>query len=147
MLAEVLDGAGHSVLIIDVRTSAFDRLHDGFTGEAVRGDGTDEGVLRRVGAADADAFLFLTEGDNRNIMGAQVAHHAFHPGQVFAKVNDPVRAEAYAELGIATVCRTTMVADTLLAAIGQPTTGVPSLFERRGPATPADAAPGQAGED
>ena len=134
MLAELLDAAGHSVLIIDIRTGAFDRLAESFKGEAVRGDGTDEGVLRRAGAADADVILFLTEGDNRNIMGAQVARDTLRPGRSFAKVNDPVRAEAYAQLGIDTVCRTTMVADTILTAIGLPATGLPALFARPEPA-------------
>jgi trk/ktr system potassium uptake protein len=154
MLAKILDEAGHSVLVMDIRASAFDRLPESFSGQAVRGDGTDEGILRRAGAAEADAFLFLTEGDNRNIMGAQVARDSLGPQRVFAKVNDPVRAEAYAELGITTVCRTTMVADTLLAAIGEPTTGIPGLYERRDPGAgvderAADAAgprPGAAGE-
>jgi trk system potassium uptake protein len=131
MLAEILDTAGHSVLVMDIRTTAFDRLPESFGGQAVRGDGTDEGILRRVGAADADLLLFLTEGDNRNIMGAQVARDALRPKRVIAKVNDPVRADAYAELGIATVCRTVMVVDTLLASMGEPTTGIPGLYERR----------------
>ena len=135
MLAELLDAAGHAVLVMDVRTSAFDRLPESFGGEAVRGDGIDEGVLRRAGAAEADVFMFLTEGDNRNIMGAQVARDTLRPQRVFAKVNDPVRAEAYSELGITTVCRTTMVADALLAAIGQPATGFPGRFERPEPIT------------
>jgi trk system potassium uptake protein TrkA len=137
MLAEILDLAGHSVLIMDIRTGAFDRLPESFGGEAVRGDGTDEGVLRRAGAVDADVIMFLTEGDNRNIMGAQVARDTLNPRLVFAKVNDPVRAQAYAELGISTVCRTAMVADVLLAAIGLPTTGMPGLFERPEPAAGA----------
>jgi trk system potassium uptake protein TrkA len=139
MLAEILDAAGHAVLVVDIRTSAFARLPESFGGEAVRGDGIDEAVLRRAGAADADLFMFLTEGDNRNIMGAQVARNALQSPRVFAKVNDPVRAEAYAELGIATVCRTAMIADTLLATIGQPPTGIPSLFERPRPAAAGDA--------
>jgi trk system potassium uptake protein TrkA len=129
MLAEVLDAAGHSVLIMDVRTSAFGRLPHSFKGEAVRGDGTDEGALRRAGAAEADLFLTLTEGDNRNIMAAQLARESLGARRVIAKVNDSVRAQAYAELGIGTVCRTTMIADALLGAIGEPATGTPWLFD------------------
>ena len=132
MLAEVLDATGHEVLIMDVRSSAFARLPHSFKGEAVRGDGTDEGILRRAGATGADVFLTLTEGDNRNIMAAQLARESLGAGRVFAKVNDPVRAQAYAELGIGTVCRTTMITDVLLGAIGEPATGTPSLFDGQG---------------
>jgi hypothetical protein len=53
------------------------------------------------------------EGDNRNIMAAQLALEALGIHRDYAKVNDPVRAQAYAELGIGTICRTTMMADGL----------------------------------
>ena len=56
-----------------VRRSAFDRLSSSFGGRALRGDGTDEDVLRRAGAEEADLFLAMTEGDNRNIMATQLA--------------------------------------------------------------------------
>lgn len=131
MLAEILDGAGHAVTIIDVRTSAFSRLAATFKGSAVRADGTDEDALRRAEAEGADLFLALTEGDNRNIMAAQIAREALGVPSVYAKVNDPVRARAYAELGIGTMCRTTMITDALLQAIGERPIGEPSILAGR----------------
>jgi len=126
-MARALDTGGHEVTIIDLVTRAFDRLPATFRGNAVRGDGTDEDTLRRAGAEGADIFLALTEGDNRNIMAAQLALEALGIGRVFAKVNDPVRAQAYSELGIGTICRTTMMADALLDALGQAGGGEPSV--------------------
>ena len=131
-MARALDTGGHEVTIIDLVTRAFDRLPATFRGNAVRGDGTDEDTLRRAGAEGADIFLALTEGDNRNIMAAQLALEALGIGRVFAKVNDPVRAHAYAELGIGTICRTTMMADALLGALGQAGGGEPSIREGAG---------------
>jgi trk system potassium uptake protein TrkA len=128
-MAQALEAAGNDVTIVDLVTRAFDRLPPTFGGNAVRGDGTDEDTLRRAGADGADLFLALTEGDNRNIMGAQLAVEALGIRRVYAKVNDPVRARAYAELGIGTICRTTMMADGLLVAIGQSVTGEPSIHE------------------
>jgi trk system potassium uptake protein TrkA len=128
-MARALEIAGHDVTIIDLLTRAFDRLPATFRGNAVRGDGTDEDTLRRAGAEDADLFLALTEGDNRNIMAAQLAVEALGIHRVYAKVNDPVRAQAYAELGIGTICRTTMMADALLEALGQAGDGEPSIRE------------------
>ena len=113
-VAEAFDRAGHEVIIIDRSTSAFDKLDDSFHGTALRGDGTDEDVLRRAGAQDADLFLALTEGDNRNTMSAQLAAEALGARQVVAKINDPLRAEAYADLGIATICRTDLMLDAIL---------------------------------
>ncbi len=119
-LAERLARIGDEVTVIDLRTDAFDRLEEGFGGQAVRGDGTDEDVLRRAGADGADRFFALTEGDNRNILAAQLASETFAVPVVVAKINDPVRADAYAALGIATICRTTMLVDALGVFLGQP---------------------------
>jgi trk system potassium uptake protein TrkA len=112
-LAENLDADGHEVIIFDVKTAAFDRLPETFKGSAIRGDGTDEEVLRKGGSEGADVFLSLTEGDNRNVMAAQVALESLGIAQVIAKVNDPVRAAAYAELGLVTLCRTNLMADSI----------------------------------
>ena len=118
--AELWDRAGHEVIVLDVSTRAFERLPSSFGGSADRGDGTDEDVLRRAGSEGADIFLALTEGDNRNVMAAQLAVEAFHVPRVIAKINDPVRAAAYAELGIATICRTGLMLDTLNGHLGFP---------------------------
>ncbi len=112
-LAERFARAGHQVTIIDQNSHAFARLEPDFPGEAVRADGTDEDVLRRVGTDGADLFFSLTEGDNRNILAAQLATETFGVPKVVAKVNDPVRAEAYTTLGLATICRTRMLVDAL----------------------------------
>jgi trk system potassium uptake protein TrkA len=127
-LAEAFDNGGHEVIVIDTSTRAFDRLSGEFKGQAIRGDGTDEDVLRRAGVEGADAFLALTEGDNRNVMSAQVAMEKMSVGRVMAKINDPVRAAAYAELGIATICRTTMLTDAVLAFLALKPTGMPSVI-------------------
>ena len=126
--AELWDRAGHEVIILDESTRAFERLPTSFSGHAVRGDGTDEDVLRRAGIEGADIFLALTEGDNRNVMAAQIAIEKLSVGKVMAKINDPVRAAAYADLGIATVCRTTMLTDSILAFLDLGNTGMPSVI-------------------
>lgn len=127
-LAEAFDNGGHDVVVIDLSTRAFDRLSEEFKGQAVRGDGTDEDVLRRAGADGCDVFLALTEGDNRNVMAAQVAMEKLSVGKALAKINDPVRAAAYADLGIATVCRTTMLTDAILGFLDLGNTGMPSVI-------------------
>jgi len=112
-LAEHLSRGGHDVTVIDVSSDAFTRLEPDFPGQAIRADGTEEDVLRRAGTDDADMFFALTEGDNRNILAAQLASETFHVKKVVAKINDPVRAEAYTTLGISTICRTRLMVDAL----------------------------------
>lgn len=126
-LAADLDARGNRVTIIDLSTRAFERLPLTFGGEAVRGDGTDEDTLRRAGAASADVFLALTEGDNRNVMAAQLATEALGVEKVVAKINDTVRAQAYADLGVATICRTDLMAHAVLAHLGLPAGSAPGV--------------------
>jgi trk system potassium uptake protein TrkA len=132
VLAGDFDAGGHDVIILDLSTQAFDRLPSGFRGEAVRGDGTDEDILRRAGAEGADVFIAMTEGDNRNVMAAQLAHEAFGIRQVIAKINDPVRAEAYADLGIATLCRTNLMSDAINTYLGLPAPTRPGVLAPTG---------------
>jgi len=155
-LAGVFDAAGHEVVVLDLVTRAFDRLPSDFRGSAVRGDGTDEDTLRRAGADYADVFLALTEGDNRNVMAAQVAAEGLNARHVVAKINDPLRAKAYAELGLATLCRTTLMTDAVTSFLGMPVSGVAGLQPPTGmhhggehhddaAAVPAASASGSAG--
>jgi trk system potassium uptake protein TrkA len=130
--AELWDAAGHEVVILDVSTKAFERLPSSFSGSAIRGDGTDEDVLRRAGAAGADVFLALTEGDNRNVMSAQLAAEALDVDRVIAKINDPVRSQAYAELGIATLCRTGLMLDAVNAYLGMAPSGLSGMLAPTG---------------
>src|SRR5688500_17874134 len=76
-LAERLARAGHEVTIVDISSNAFSRLESDFPGQAIRADGTAEDTLRRVGTEGADLFYALTEGDNRNVLAAQMANETF----------------------------------------------------------------------
>jgi trk system potassium uptake protein TrkA len=111
-----LDRLGHKVTIIDTDQEGFDRLPVNFAGNAVRGSGTDEDVLRDAGAEGAELLMALTEGDNRNALSAQLGKHQFGIPRVIAKINDPLRAEAFRSLGVETICRTVILSDSLVTA-------------------------------
>ena len=115
-LAGQLDKAGHAVSIIDLDRAAFAHLPQGFGGSTYLGNGTDLDILRTAGIEKADALFTLTQGDNRNLMSAQIARQIFGVKRVIAKVNDPVRADLYRAHGISTVSRTTILG-TLLEAM------------------------------
>jgi trk system potassium uptake protein len=127
-LADELDRAGWQVLILDLTSAAFDRLPSTFGGTALRGDGTDEDILRRAGAENADLFFAGTEGDNRNVMAAQLGNEALGARRVIAKINDPVRAEAYAHLGVGTLCRTNLMTSAVLGFLGQAVPDRPGIY-------------------
>ncbi len=99
-LAAMLDAEGHKVTILDIASSSFRRLPSSFGGTVVLGDGTDEDTLRNADIAEADAFVAVTQGDNRNIMAAQVARTVFNVPKVLCRIYDPLREDLYRNLGI-----------------------------------------------
>ncbi len=105
-LATSLVAKGHQVTVIDRAPAAFKRLGPHFAGDLVVGTGIDEDVLRRAGIEQADAFVALTDGDNSNVMAAQVAREIFGVRRVVARIYDPLREEIYRGLGLETFCPT-----------------------------------------
>ncbi len=101
-----LAAAGWDVTAVDEREQALARLGDRWRGGFVRGHGMDVDVLREAGIEDADAVVVATDGDNTNIVVAQLAQKRFDVPSVVVRVLDPARADFYAERGLATVCPT-----------------------------------------
>lgn len=112
-LAATMSAGGHEVTIIDRNSEAFDRLGPDFAGRTVIGVGIDEDTLRQAGIEQADAFVAVTNGDNTNIMAVQIVREMFHVPRVLCRIYDPIRAEVYRELGIDTICVTTMAVGVL----------------------------------
>lgn len=117
LLAQMLERDGHEVTVLDTKASAFDRLPPGFRGHALVGNGIDQDILRRAGIESADAFVACTQGDNRNVMAAQIAKHIFNVPRVVSRIYDPIREELYHELGLRTISPTKVGADLLMRAI------------------------------
>jgi trk system potassium uptake protein TrkA len=137
-LAYFMDREGHEVVIIDRESSAFRRIPPGFKGQTIRGLGIDEAILRQAGIERADCFAAVTNGDNTNIMAAQMAKVRFKVPKVVARVYDPIRAGAYRELGIDTICTTVigagLIQDFLLGRPWRPIeeyTELAALFEQQ----------------
>jgi trk system potassium uptake protein TrkA len=119
-LAKLLDSDGHEVIVVDENAAAFKRLGPKFKGHEVVGTGIDYDVLKRAGAASADGFVAVTNGDNRNIMAALIAQRMFKIKRIVARIYDPPRGQMYRELGVQTVCPTTvgakLIRDVLIEA-------------------------------
>jgi trk system potassium uptake protein TrkA len=112
-LAALLSEDGHTVTILDVDPYSFRRLPDDFSGTALGGDGTDEDMLKKAGIEEADTFIAVTQGDNRNVMAAQIAKHIFDVPRVVCRIYDPLREQMYYTLGLETVSPTMVGARAL----------------------------------
>jgi trk system potassium uptake protein TrkA len=119
-LAEMFANENHKVAVIDSSPQAFSRLPKDFSGAKFVGDGLDEDVLKRAGIQEADCFVAVTNGDNRNIMAAQIAKHNFHVQRVLCRIYDPIRQQVYSTLGLESICPTTIGAKLIHDAVLEP---------------------------
>ncbi|MCL0038706.1 TrkA family potassium uptake protein [Dehalococcoidia bacterium] len=117
-LAGILDSEGHKVTILDTDPYSFRRIPPNFAGEALIGSGTDEDALKKAGIEEADIFIAVTQGDNRNVMATQIAKHIFNVPRGICRIYDPIREEMYRELGLETISPTKVGAQLLRGVIG-----------------------------
>ena len=116
-VASLLDHTGNEVTVIDIDSRAFQRLPATFEGDTIIGTGIDEDVLLRAEIEHADAIIAASNGDNRNIMAAQVARLVFNVPEVVCRIYDPVREDTYRRLGLTTVCPTTTISAMILDSV------------------------------
>jgi trk system potassium uptake protein len=108
---------GHDVSVIDEDPEALQRLPESWPGRFIHGHGLDTELLVEGGIATADACVVCTDGDNTNIVIAQIARTRFHCPCVVTRVFDPGRAAFYDKLGLQTVCPTSRSIEIMTQAI------------------------------
>lgn len=116
-LANRLSHDGHSVVVIDLNDSALEALSAEYSGFRMEGDATEIDLLKQAKIDKADFFIATTGDDNVNLMVAQVAKKLFQVPRVMARVFQPKREKIYVDLGIETVCPTSIAADVFLKSI------------------------------
>ena len=119
-MAALLDEDGHEVTVLDTDTYSFRRLPSSFGGTALFGNGIDQEALKRAGIEDAEVFVAVTQGDNRNVMACQIAKHIFNVPRVICRIYDPLREEMYSSLGLETLSPTKIFAQLLRMKIEKP---------------------------
>jgi len=105
-VARRLRAEGWEVVVVDESEEALGRLGPNWPGEFHLGHGMDTSVLERAGIGDADAFVASTDGDNTNIVVAQVAKRRYDVPSVAVRILDPARADFYAGRGFDVVSPT-----------------------------------------
>lgn len=107
-LATMLDAGGHNVTVLDTNAGAFRRLPETFGGTRAIGNGMDGPVLERAGIQQMDAFIAVTQGDNRNYFASQLAKEVYGVRRVLCRIYDPVREVVFRELGLETFSPTSL---------------------------------------
>jgi trk system potassium uptake protein TrkA len=105
-LAKRLLEADWDVVALDESEEALGRVGENWPGGVRVGHALDIGVLEDAGIAETDALIASTDGDNTNIVVAQVAKLRYEVPHVAARILDPARAEFYSGRGFDVVSPT-----------------------------------------
>jgi trk system potassium uptake protein TrkA len=123
-IAHAMLAEGHEVSVLDEDPEAIALLDRGHAegweergGRFTVGTALEIDALLAAGVEGADAFVASTDGDNTNLVVAQVARRRFKVERVVVRVLDPARARWYAEQGLQTVCPTQTAIELLEAAV------------------------------
>ena len=123
-LARAMLRDGHTVSCLDEDAEAHSRLEIGLEsswedagGQFTVGTALEIEALQEAGIEQADAFVASTDGDNTNLVVAQIAKRRFEIERVVVRVLDPHRARWYAQQGLQTVCPTQTAIELLEAAV------------------------------
>jgi len=115
---------GHEVSCLDEDPESHTRLEVGLDkgwedlgGQFTVGTGLETEALLAAGIERADAFIASTNGDNTNIVIAQIAQRRYEVPNVIARILDPLRAEWYRQQGMHTICPTRVAIDMLESAV------------------------------
>src|SRR5919109_385874 len=115
---------GHEVSVLDEDPEAVAQLEKGedrtweeMGGSFTVGTALEIDALMEAGIERADAFIASTDGDNTNLVIAQIARRRFNIERVVVRVLDPYRAKWYAEQGLQTICPTQTAIELLEAAV------------------------------
>src|SRR5919205_1560107 len=119
-LARTMLREGHEISCLDEDPESHARLEIGLEkpwedmgGQFTVGTGLEIEALRAAGIERADAFVASTDGDNTNIVIAQIAKRKFNVPTVIARILDPLRAEWYEKQGVNTICPTRIAIEML----------------------------------
>lgn len=112
-VAAMLDAAGHNVTVMDTNATSFRRLPESFRGRREVGNGMDGPALEKAGIREADAFMAVTQGDNRNYFASQMAREVYGVKRVLCRIYDPIREQIFHELGLETFSPTSIGAQIM----------------------------------
>jgi trk system potassium uptake protein TrkA len=114
-LALTLSDDGWDVVVVELKEENLARLGPDWRHPLVLGHGMDVKVLEKAGITDADVLIAATDGDNTNLVVAQVAVERYHVPHVAARIQDPARADAFADRGFEVISPVKMAIDGLAA--------------------------------
>jgi trk system potassium uptake protein len=112
-LATILADASWEVVVVELNEENLARLGPDWRQPVVIGHGMDAHVLEEAGVEDAAVLIAATDGDNTNLVVAQVATQRYNVEHVAARIQDPARADAYGDRGFEIISPVKLAIDGL----------------------------------
>jgi trk system potassium uptake protein TrkA len=123
-IAKKMISAGHEVSVLDESPESHALLDHGLEesweelgGRFTVGTALEIDALVEAGMEQSDVVVCSTDGDNTNIVVAQIAQKKFQIPKVVVRVHDPYRAEWYRQQGLETVCPTQVAIEMMTDAV------------------------------
>jgi trk system potassium uptake protein len=123
-IAKTMLNEGHEVSVLDEDPEAIAQLEKGedrgwedMGGGFTVGTALELDALLEAGIDRADAFVASTDGDNTNLVIAQIAQRRYEVPKVVVRVLAPARARWYRDQGLTTVCPTQIAIEMLESAV------------------------------
>ncbi|OFV99493.1 MAG: hypothetical protein A3F68_09120 [Acidobacteria bacterium RIFCSPLOWO2_12_FULL_54_10] len=113
-LGRTLLEEGHEISIIEANQEIYGLVSHQLDCPVILGDGTSHKTLEKAGASRCDLFVGVTNHDQDNLIGCQVARREFGVPKTIARVKNPKNERIMRELGVDVTVSSTAIISSLI---------------------------------
>jgi trk system potassium uptake protein TrkA len=113
-LGRTLLEEGHEITIVESDPEIFGLVSRQIDCPVIHGDGSHYAVLQRAGAGRADVFVAVTNHDQDNLIGCEVAKREFGVPKTIARVKNPKNEWVMQQLGVDVTVSSTAIISSLI---------------------------------
>ena len=113
-LGRTLLEEGHEISIIEANQEIYGIVSHQLDCPVIFGDGTSHKTLEKAGASRCDLFVGVTNHDQDNLIGCQVARREFGIPKTIARVKNPKNEKIMRELGVNVTVSSTAIISSLI---------------------------------
>ncbi|OFV91140.1 MAG: hypothetical protein A3H28_06840 [Acidobacteria bacterium RIFCSPLOWO2_02_FULL_61_28] len=113
-LGRTLLEEGHEATVIESNPEIFELVSRQLDCPVIFGDGSTHAILEKAGASRCDVFVGVTNHDEDNLIGCQVAKREFGVPKTVARVKNPKNEWVMQQLGVDVTVSSTAIISSLI---------------------------------
>ena len=113
-LGRTLLEEGHEITVVESDNEIFGLVSRQLECPVIQGDGSAYAVLEKAGAKRCDVFVAVTNHDQDNLIGCQVARREFGTPKTIARVKNPKNEAVMQQLGVDVTVSSTAIISSLI---------------------------------